>query len=184
MSRTIMTSEALGMDKERLLEEIRQLEDDTDWQLIAHTLASLKKAKEKTMHYIGLYMGIDLYDEGGPRLWLGPHNANTYGVAQGGVLYTFADVVIGYAILNRLTPPQKVLTLELKMNFIRPGIGEYLTAETEFLHWGRRTVVAACHIKDSTGNIVASALGTFFITAEGGRANEASPFRYDRENGR
>ena len=94
---------------------------------------------------------------------LGPHNVNTYGVAQGGSLYTLADVAIGFMILKRLEDDQKVFTLEMKMNFIKKGAGAYLTATPTILRWGKTTVVAECTIEDSEGELVAKALGTFYV---------------------
>ena len=63
---------------------------------------------------------------------LGPHNLNTYGVAQGGALYTLADVSIGFLILSDVSEGQKVLTLEMKMNFIKKGAGAYLQQPQRF----------------------------------------------------
>ncbi|MGW6300711.1 PaaI family thioesterase [Peribacillus butanolivorans] len=72
---------------------------------------------------------------------LGDFNTNTFGVTQGGAIYTLADVVIGYRILDQLKEKQKGFTLEMKMNFIKKGKGEKLAAKTEVIHWGRKTVV-------------------------------------------
>jgi uncharacterized protein (TIGR00369 family) len=97
---------------------------------------------------------------------LGAFNANTYGVAQGGAVYTLADVAIGYAILKRLNRNQKVFTIEMKMNFIKKGKGSKLHAKTEIIHWGRKTLVTQCQIHDDTGDIIAQSLGTFFIAED------------------
>ncbi|MFB4164660.1 PaaI family thioesterase [Alteribacillus sp. JSM 102045] len=67
---------------------------------------------------------------------LGLQNKNIYGVAQGGAIYTLADVAIGFKIFSELKEHQKVFTLELKTNFIKKGKGNQLIAEPRFIHWG------------------------------------------------
>jgi len=66
-------------------------------------------------------------------------------------------------ILKRLEEEQKVYTLEMKVNFIAKGLGSKLIASPSTLSWGSRTVVSECTIEDEQGNLVAKALGTFFI---------------------
>lgn len=94
---------------------------------------------------------------------LGDFNTNTFGVTQGGAIYSLADVAIGYRILDQLKEKQKVFTLEMKINFIKKGKGAKLAAKTELFHWGRQTVVIQCQILDENGEIVAHSLGTFYI---------------------
>jgi uncharacterized protein (TIGR00369 family) len=114
------------------------------------------------LHYLGRFLGIEWDEYGQPFMKLGAYNENTYGVAQGGALYTFADIAIGLEIVNKLQKDEQVYTLEMKMNFIKKGTGDRLFAKTEFLRWGKTTVVAQCQIQDDSGEIVAHALGTFY----------------------
>lgn len=118
---------------------------------------------EGGMHYLGRFIGIDWDERGRAFMQLGVSNENTYGVAQGGALFTLADVAIGFEILKKIKPNEKVFTLEMKMNFIKKGTGDKLFAKTEFLHMGRTTVVAQCTIQDQDDLTVAHALGTFYI---------------------
>jgi len=115
------------------------------------------------MHFFGRLAGLRQLDENKVEMGLGIQNVNTYGVAQGGSIYTLADVTIGFMILNQLTEGQKVFTLEMKVNFINKGVGSRLVATPSILRWGRMTVVAECSIEDDNGNLVAKALGTFYV---------------------
>ncbi|MFD1037335.1 PaaI family thioesterase [Virgibacillus byunsanensis] len=71
---------------------------------------------------------------------------------------------IGFSIFKQLQEEVNVYTQELKMNFIKKGVGDFLYAIPNVLHKGKRTVVADCSIKDVNGNLVAQALDTFHIT--------------------
>lgn len=152
---------------EKLVDDLRNLstEELREVQRVVDALRS-KNAdhSDHQLHYFGRFTGIEWDSQGQVSMQLGPFNENTYGVAQGGAVYTLADVAIGFEILRTLSPGQQVLTLEMKMNFLKKGTGDKLTAQTEFLHRGKSTAVAQCSIVDQAGSTVAHAIGTFFIT--------------------
>jgi uncharacterized protein (TIGR00369 family) len=129
---------------------------------VSHVINALKGSKEG-LHYNGRLQGINLEDHGEMTMTLGLHNANTYGVAQGGALYTLADVAIGFTIMTKIPDDCQVFTLELKMNYVKPGKGEKLYARPIINHLGKNTVVAECKVVDEQNELVALALGTFFI---------------------
>ncbi|MCM3716405.1 PaaI family thioesterase [Halalkalibacter oceani] len=122
-----------------------------------------KDDKRARLHYFARFLGIDWGDDGELVMELGQFNENTYGVAQGGALYTLADISIGMNIVNELKKDQEVYTLEMKMNFIKKGVGSKVYAKTKFLHRGQTTVVAECQITDDNESLVAHSLGTFYI---------------------
>ncbi|GMA60362.1 PaaI family thioesterase [Alicyclobacillus fastidiosus] len=118
------------------------------------------------LHYFARFLGIHWNEGGQCTMTLGTYNENTYKVAQGGALYTFADVAIGFEILKKLRDQEKVFTVEMKMNFLKQGTGKSLSASVDFLHWGRTTVVAQCSIIDTQLKTVAHAVGTFIVVRE------------------
>ncbi|MGO4886522.1 PaaI family thioesterase [Anaerobacillus sp. MEB173] len=134
-------------------------------QQVLHVLESLRSAKEDGgLHYLGQFLGIErIVEENHVYMHLGLQNANTYGVAQGGALYTLADVAIGYKVIDTLSEGQKVFTLELKINYIKKGSGAKLIAKPKILHLGGKTIVGECSIEDESGSLIAQALGTFII---------------------
>lgn len=141
-----------------------ELEDLSNEELnqIAHVIRALKESK-KGLHYTGRLLGIGIEDNGEMSMTLGMQNANTYNVAQGGALYTLADVSIGYYIMTKIPKDSQVYTLELKMNYIKPGKGKKLYAKPSIVHLGKSTVVSECKILDDQSKLVAIALGTFFL---------------------
>lgn len=116
------------------------------------------------MHFLGRFLGIEQHADGTAEMTLGAQNENTYGVAQGGAIYTLADVAIGFGIVKTLAEGEKVFTLELKVNFIEKGQGDRLLAVPVILRRGRSTVAAECTVTDDKGTLVAKALGTFYIS--------------------
>lgn len=138
------------------VEELRKVD------YFLETLASSKQGKT---HLLGEFLGIK-QDDDAFRMDLGFQNENVYGVAQGGAVYTLADVAIGFFIINRASEDEKVFTLELKVNFIRKGTGSYLYTKPKIIHWGRTTVVCEASILDENDRVVAHALGTFYIARD------------------
>lgn len=152
---------------EELAEELRRLNGE-ELGLVRHTLRAIRKSRIKDLHFYGHFLGVELPEKDAAvpesKMYLGPHNANYFGVAQGGALYSFADVTIGYLILSKLEPGKRLVTLELKMNYVKPGTGSVLRCVPDILHWGRRTVVAECRIRNEQDQLVATALGTFMVS--------------------
>jgi uncharacterized protein (TIGR00369 family) len=134
-----------------------------DLQIIQHVMEALNKTKEQDFHFFGHSLGIEWKTENEVVMHLGLHNANRYGKAQGGALYTLADVTIAEPILRKLPENANLYTLEMKMNYMKKGEGKLLRAKANILHWGRKTVVGECSIQDETGALVAKAMGTFYI---------------------
>ena len=81
------------------------------------------------------------------------------GFFHAGITSTIADTAGGYAGYSLFAPEAAVLTVEFKINLLRPAIGEYLEAVGQvikagrtltitqaevFAHDGKRTLVALC----------------------------------------
>ncbi|WP_321784612.1 PaaI family thioesterase [Burkholderia pyrrocinia] len=85
---------------------------------------------------------------------------NTWSIAHGGVTMTLADIALAMAARSLTDDGVGVVTVEMKVNFMQPGRGE-LRAYGRVMH--RSTTMAYCEgeVRDSDGNFVAKALGTF-----------------------
>lgn len=82
------------------------------------------------------------------------------GFVHGGVTSTLADMALTFAGGSVL---QDVLTLEWKINFLRPGVGERLVARGQVMSHGSTQAVCRCDIfavTDGAEKIVAAAQGT------------------------
>ena len=86
------------------------------------------------------------------------------GVVQGGIVTTLADTSIAHAALAALYPNGATSTIELKMNFMRPGVND-LTCESWLIHKGKRTLVGESVVTDADGRLVAKCLSSVMVTA-------------------
>jgi uncharacterized protein (TIGR00369 family) len=87
-----------------------------------------------------------------------------YGAVHGGVISYMADLGLAYAAASQIGD---CVTSELKVNYIRPAIGEVIVARAKSIHASSRQVVCECKIfcrsgvgSDAQEILVAIALGT------------------------
>lgn len=90
---------------------------------------------------------------------------NAIGTVHGGVIATWADTSIGYAIQTRLPEGQSITTLDLQVRYLRAITAETgpvtITATAE--HVGRRTGTARADIRDASSRILATATSTCLV---------------------
>ena len=99
------------------------------------------------------------------QLALDSRHHQQHGFAHGGVLAYLADNAMTYAGGTVLRP---ILTLEMKINYVRPALGDRLIARATVLSSGRTTAVCDCKVyavQDGTEKLVAVAQGTVAVAA-------------------
>lgn len=88
------------------------------------------------------------------------------GTAHGGILCDLADAAMGLAFVSTLRPRQSAVTVELKINFLRPVWNGRLVAVARVVHRGRRLGFVDCEISDPTGRLIARASSTCMVLAQ------------------
>jgi uncharacterized protein (TIGR00369 family) len=88
-----------------------------------------KLEKQRFMRHIGFDLTkINVgYMEG--EMPVKPHLYQQDDFVHGGVISTVSDIVTGFAAYSLVPPEQKVVTVELKITYFRPGIGDHLVAK-------------------------------------------------------
>ena len=86
-------------------------------------------------------------------------------ILHGGVTATLLDSALGVAASSVAPPGRLTVTAQLNINFIRPAFpGERLLATGKVRHAGRQSVVATGEVRCESGELVATASGTFLFT--------------------
>ncbi|MBL8588354.1 MAG: PaaI family thioesterase [Methylobacteriaceae bacterium] len=70
-----------------------------------------------------------------------PHITQQQGFAHGGVIATILDSACGYAAFTTMAPESEVVTVEFKINFLKPALGERFIARGQVIRAGRQIVV-------------------------------------------
>lgn len=98
-----------------------------------------------------------------------PHHRQQDGFIHAGVMAAMADHTAGYASFTIVPQNMQILTVEFKINFLKPAFGETLICRSEVIRGGRRIIVAESEVLDVRGDEstpVAKALVTLTAVAQ------------------
>lgn len=93
---------------------------------------------------------------------LKPAHGNTIQTVHGGVTFALADTVTGCASRSR---GQVCTTIEGKLNYIRAAgmKDKKLIGIANVIHFGRKTVVLSCEIRNDSDALIATGLFTYYV---------------------
>jgi len=97
------------------------------------------------------------------KLEIGPDHRQQDGFIHAGVMATMADHTAGYAAFTLVSEKYRVLTIEFKINFLKPASGEMLVCKARILKEGKLVMVAESEVFDSRQRqkrLVAKAVAT------------------------
>jgi uncharacterized protein (TIGR00369 family) len=89
--------------------------------------------------------------------------------AHGGVLATMADHTAGAASSTIVKESEIVLTVEFKINLLRPAVGDSLRCKAQVLRAGKTIIVTESEvyaIKDGDEKLCAKAMLTFAVVGK------------------
>lgn len=94
-----------------------------------------------------------------------PEHNNPMGITHGGYAAVLLDTCMGGAIPSALKPGQGVVTLEYKINFMRPMSPKtgLVRGEGRVIHVGRQSGVSEGRLFDSNGKLLAHGTTTCHI---------------------
>lgn len=90
------------------------------------------------------------------------------GMAHGGLGFAIGDSAAGYAALTLLDLTDEVVTSEMSIHYVAPGIGDYLIAKGRVIKPGRRMIVVAADVyalKTGQETHIATLMGTMVRVA-------------------
>jgi uncharacterized protein (TIGR00369 family) len=93
-----------------------------------------------------------------------PYHLQHLGFIHGGVISTLMDNTGWYAAVSNLEESQTAVTMEIKINYLKPASGKHLLATAEVKRQGRSTSFVTIELHDE-GKLVAFATGTYAVLA-------------------
>lgn len=94
---------------------------------------------------------------------IGAHVRQQQGAAHAGMTFAIGDSAAGFAALTLMPAEAEVMTVEMKINLMAPGLGERLVAEGRVVRAGRRITVVTAEVRaeaDGAAKTVALLQGT------------------------
>jgi len=82
-----------------------------------------------------------------------PTSLQQQGAAHAALTFAIGDSAAGYAALTLFDPDDEIMTVEMKINLLRPAVGDLLIARGRVIKPGRRlTIVQAEVSAETNGN--------------------------------
>jgi uncharacterized protein (TIGR00369 family) len=97
-----------------------------------------KLTRQHFMHLVGADLTVITPGRVEAELALGQQHQQQRGFAHGGLVATMADLVAGFAAVTLVPDDHGMVTVELKISYLHPGVGEKLKAIGWVLKPGRR----------------------------------------------
>lgn len=126
-------------------------------------------ARQRVMGTIGA--ALTRVDRGAVEITL-PHRADLtqqHGFVHAGIVATILDSACGYAAFSTMPPDVAVLTVEYKINLLRPAHGERLVARARVVRAGKTLTVCAGDVFAVAGGeekVAATMLATVMAVPE------------------
>ena len=94
-----------------------------------------------------------------------PKHLNIGNSVHGGVINSLLDIALSGAVTcNYVNKAESVVTVQMNVNFLRPGFeGDTLTASAQIIKKGRTICYVEGEIKNQKGELIAKASGDWFI---------------------
>ncbi|MEW6533667.1 MAG: PaaI family thioesterase [Thermodesulfobacteriota bacterium] len=82
------------------------------------------------------------------RVEITPDHRQQDGFIHAGVIATMADHTAGYSAFTTVPEKVQILTIEFKINFLRPAFGDALICNSRVIREGRQVIVAESEVLD------------------------------------
>ena len=85
------------------------------------------------------------------------------GVIHGGAVSALMDTCCGAAVMCHPDAPGGTATIDLRIDYLRPGIGEVFYASAEIIRSGNKVTVARMELHNQEGTHIAFGTGTYLV---------------------
>ncbi|MCS1350131.1 PaaI family thioesterase [Mechercharimyces sp. CAU 1602] len=153
------------------LEDLRsELQDLTaeETETIHKLVQAMKRTRESPLAYIEEVMHFRSLDFDETKqayvhqMQVTDELKNRYHILHGGITSTFIDTAMGSTVFQEIGIDRRLVTLDLNIRFLSPGIDGLITAYTNIIKKGNTIIVVETKVVDERDRLIASASGTFY----------------------
>ena len=132
------------------------------------SIEKLIKHGESSAFYKLLNMKIDEVCDNYARLSIEIEEKHVQfqGAVHGGVIASLADSAAAWAIYGSNNLKGTPVTVEMKINFLKPVQSGKLIAEARNIHEGSKIFVSDVDVKNEKGDLIAKSLVTYYLLKE------------------
>jgi uncharacterized protein (TIGR00369 family) len=92
---------------------------------------------------------------------------NPYRIVYGGVTAMMADMAMAWMLEGLIGERDKVVTLDMHVNYHNPGVGKTLIAFCQVTSQAQNVISATCRIVNDRDDLIVTATGTFLHLKRG-----------------
>jgi uncharacterized protein (TIGR00369 family) len=85
------------------------------------------------------------------------------GIAHGGATFSAADAAVAMALIGLIGRAETMVTLEMKLNYLKPFTRGTLLAEARIVQKGTRTALGEVTLRTDHDDLIAMGLATYMI---------------------
>jgi len=85
------------------------------------------------------------------------------GIAHGGSTFSAADAAVAMALIGLIERNETLVTLEMKLNYLKPFTGGTLLAEAVIVQKGAKTALGEVNVRTDQDELIAKGLATYMI---------------------
>lgn len=97
------------------------------------------------------------------RLKVKPEHRQQDGFIHAGVIATMADHTAGYSAYSIVSENMRILTIEFKINYFRPALGDEIICKSRVINAGKKIIVAESEVyevSDDKNKFISKAIVT------------------------
>lgn len=141
-----------------------------DRQLTSERIDFLKKDYERGfINFCGFKAVVAEWGKFHSELTVAENHRQQDGFVHAGVMATMADHTAGYSAFTTVPEGFQILTIEFKINFLRPAFGDSLICQSRVIREGRKVIVAESEVidvRDKGRVLVAKAMVTLMAVSQ------------------
>lgn len=113
------------------------------------------------------YIGIDIVEndqeQRGVQIKNTENLKQVYGNIHGGIIAMAIDAAMGVAVNEAIGPDQSAVTVELKVNYLRPVFNSDLFAFAKLVKQGKQLLTGTVEVHDEENHLIAIGISTFIM---------------------
>ncbi|UOF89446.1 PaaI family thioesterase [Fodinisporobacter ferrooxydans] len=152
------------LTREEMLQALQEFETE-DLEKALQAAQASKLAREEQFYFLHYFLQEERIEdtENNQAVLTIPitdMTLNPIQMVHGGVTALLCDNAMGYA--SFLKAKRSGVTLNLNVQYHKPGLGKYLIAKADVIAEGSQMNGTRCEVRNETGTLVASATATFY----------------------
>lgn len=165
----------LSPEKQRLIEQLADAPESL-LPIVEKAIQATRLMRQNNYPFMGNFMRLRTVESAHDFSCAMPITEdalNPYRIVYGGVTAMLADMAMAWMLEEMIEKRDKVVTINMNVNYHSPGRGKELIAHCNLDHRAQNIMQASCEIVNDRGDLIVSATGTFLHLIRSTKRNKA-----------